>query len=832
MFKYLTSYFWGSSYDEQCLNDAYAVLNKLKNDESGVDDKFSSENFEYSNKGVRKMGIITALKNGCYIIDDIYKFQCNLENLEVGATIYFTVNSRNGIVEVSDVSIADKWGCSTINEKTSCLRTFVCKVNLRNGRQLSIIPGDITINLDEVSSEFVPIVGDWMEVEAKVELDENITDLFGKILQVDVIRPLRPRILRGSVRTWCDDTKTGSIDAIVFFTSDALISGYIPIIGDQVVTEVIESDQGRYVCRSLKVIPEHQQPANNKLLKNCSTVAFEENVEDIFITDNININANRLNEKHTFSLQVTNNSTKDLILLSVALPSSNCQCKIIKPTFLTNLLIKSNETINISCLCIVRSVGITRELILFSFENFKIGRWVVINVKFNFVRDNGDNFKRSHTSSQTYFKLNNKDVIRGQKLSLQPRFTSSRLPDYPVPEKLLAVFYKCTNDEDRHKLIEDLRLIRPCLSLPFTFNIYEDRFHALLHLLEIDDILAMQTYRQDEACLIKNGEFLMLEIENLAERRPSLICGDQIIVKNTRNLDADEYEGVIHKIGAKHIYVKFSPIFHDNYNGERVAVMAISSRTRFRRMHQAIGLAIRNLGKLFLFPSKLLIKNPQINFTIDDNVDVQKLDFVQNELVNTRLIKQQKNTTLKSLNSNENGLTSISNNANNKICNLESLECFRKDFNKNSNENFGETSKPIFKLEWYNKNLNLYQKQAIKNILIGEARPLPYIIFGPPGTGKTVTLVEVILQLIRLIPHSRLLIATPSNSAADLIATRLIDSGVLKPGDLIRLVAHHIVAEDAVPVHLIPFSAVADVARSGTGAQSCDVKDSKLTIGK
>lgn len=44
---------------------------------------------------------------------------------------------------------------------------------------------------------------------------------------------------------------------------------------------------------------------------------------------------------------------------------------------------------------------------------------------------------------------------------------------------------------------------------------------------------------------------------------------------------------------------------------------------------------------------------------------------------------------------------------------------------------------------------NPEQVQAVKNIVTGSSRPAPYLIFGPPGTGKTVTVVEAIKQVKR-----------------------------------------------------------------------------------
>ncbi len=106
---------------------------------------------------------------------------------------------------------------------------------------------------------------------------------------------------------------------------------------------------------------------------------------------------------------------------------------------------------------------------------------------------------------------------------------------------------------------------------------------------------------------------------------------------------------------------------------------------------------------------------------------------------------------------------------------------------------------PQQKHGFFNEKLNPRQRSAVLRILSGQSRPTPYILFGPPGTGKTVTLVEAILQVFHHIPSSRIISCAPSNSAADLITQRLQESGLVKQGDLVRLNAFSR-DEGAVPV--------------------------------
>ncbi|KAL3923501.1 MAG: hypothetical protein SGPRY_004197, partial [Prymnesium sp.] len=67
---------------------------------------------------------------------------------------------------------------------------------------------------------------------------------------------------------------------------------------------------------------------------------------------------------------------------------------------------------------------------------------------------------------------------------------------------------------------------------------------------------------------------------------------------------------------------------------------------------------------------------------------------------------------------------------------------------------------------------NERQREAVCRILEGEGREVPYIIFGPPGTGKTTTVVEAIIQCSRITGFN-ILVCAPTNTAADQLCSRL-----------------------------------------------------------
>lgn len=159
-----------------------------------------------------------------------------------------------------------------------------------------------------------------------------------------------------------------------------------------------------------------------------------------------------------------------------------------------------------------------------------------------------------------------------------------------------------------------------------------------------------------------------------------------------------QYEGIIYKILADEIWLKFDPEFHNICGNWNYSVTFLTNRAQERAQHEVINLLLQEnrLGKSFLFPI-----NPDIDYQIP------KL-----------------------------AVTSLGD---------------KIDYSK------GKKTIPIVidKIRWFNVKLNSQQKSAVVNILKGEARLMPYIIYGPPGTGKTMTLTEAVIQVYKHLPNSK-----------------------------------------------------------------------------
>lgn len=119
---------------------------------------------------------------------------------------------------------------------------------------------------------------------------------------------------------------------------------------------------------------------------------------------------------------------------------------------------------------------------------------------------------------------------------------------------------------------------------------------------------------------------------------------------------------------------------------------------------------------------------------------------------------------------------------------------------------------------WFNPHLNRRQRAAVAAAAAGAYAPSPYLIFGPPGTGKTATVVEAAVQVrvarcsspvtmltvstdqtlstvassqILRDPFARVLLLAPSNTAADELALRLMGPGAGQPrSSLLRVNAY------------------------------------------
>ncbi len=107
---------------------------------------------------------------------------------------------------------------------------------------------------------------------------------------------------------------------------------------------------------------------------------------------------------------------------------------------------------------------------------------------------------------------------------------------------------------------------------------------------------------------------------------------------------------------------------------------------------------------------------------------------------------------------------------------LGSLEFFEKGYSLYPEDIIlgnGKPKKCEEEVEFFNENLNQFQREAVRRAVCSEEL---FLIHGPPGTGKTTTLIETIMQHIK--KGLRVLATADSNTAVDNIVEGLIKRGV------------------------------------------------------
>uniref|UniRef100_T1DQJ2 RNA helicase n=1 Tax=Anopheles aquasalis TaxID=42839 RepID=T1DQJ2_ANOAQ len=649
----------------------------------------------------------------------------------------------------------------------------------------------IEVERDKARITFVPEVGDFVTLTCVVQIDSEFVDLKGEVLEVTVIEPSRLIPGRGTVQVITDSG--GEIQAMneFYFFEMALFEAnatYRPQVGDTVQFEAVENDLVGKRCISVK-LQQSQQPPQQKQpeqqqqqpsqqqrqLQSSQQQNHQRNgrengtsndlYEDKFgirIIGDFDVTFTNVQETAVRVVTIRNESDKRHKIMKLFLPKTTTQLRLLEPQAHSQTFLFPNETAQYRFEITSNLYGRSRETCTWNFGGgFKIARSFIIR-----TGEDGDGSVEQNPSQmvsgrESYFKrklaaLNQfrtrERYIGGRRLCKTPNFVAHKIGTYEMPNDLFELIASSETDD---LVLEQLSAPPYRFDEPLTPLNYRHLFHTALFLEEIHQCIQFRRYDQERVQFVPQDKYLALLMAGISESRPSVIPGDMVFAIANWREDAAKFQGIIHKVLADRVLLLFDNIFHQSYNGESYRVYFEFSRGQQRKLHHALDMVSKTLGMDYLFPERITPTEPL-------------LDVVLNE--------------------------------------QEEMVCCNSQEQGDGNDNDDKERK----LPWFNQRLNIYQKRAIVNVLRGEVRPLPYVIFGPPGSGKTLTSIELILQLVANVPHSRIVVATPSNSAAYLITERLAQSRLL-PGEFVRLVSMSQVEQENIPPALAQYCATVSI---------------------
>ncbi|XP_074083326.1 RNA helicase Mov10l1 isoform X1 [Macrotis lagotis] len=790
-------------------------------------------------------GVVTRYCSDYGMIDDLVCFTSDAVTssvpLNIGQEVTAIVEEdkiSKGLKAIRVEAVSDKWEddsknyCELPDSSTKIL--IGCITSLVE--DAGYINQTTYFSMQDVCEGFEPCKGDWVQAEYFIKPATWNSEAIS-------VKPLRyKRVDQVCISSLCG--RNGVIDDSIFFTLDSLRlpEGYKPRKSDVVNVVVVESNQSCYIWRALCMAPVEREThiinevgidetCGTELLKNkgglevtkmtnfgtlkegesknmviwienkgdvphclvsCRLAGWEKSKQFRFQMPDTDqsypvvtssISSAQVKESCSENSSTPSHCTRDLVSQSLDSSfvdsSERAPDQVIiapdEPTSTGPNEQKENNTLEkldigsehsgqvpippgkktfIVIVCDARNPGRCMDLLLLCFSDFIIGRYIEVNVvseeELLIAVTEPFSWKKSRTT-QVLTSPKTTVVVTTQKRNLR-RQLPSFLPQYPIPDRLK----RCVEQQ------LDILTFQPLLAELLNMSNYKDKFATLLWLEEIHAELEIREFYMSGVILKKNGNYLVLEVPGLAESRPSLYAGDKVILKSQDyNEHVIEYIGYVTEIHEEDVTLKLNPEFEEAYNFEPMDVEFTFNRTTSRRCHFAVEQAI-HLGEKVLFPESIILQSPQVSGTwnyLHDTNDEQSLKQGNK----TKKKPKDHMTKKRSTNSIHDVVTFASQTVN------------------------GVQASKSKENEFFNPVLNEKQKLAVRRILSGDCRPIPYILFGPPGTGKTVTIIEAVLQIHSSLPDSRILVCAPSNSATDLVCMRLHESKVLSPGAMVRV---------------------------------------------
>ncbi|CAK1540160.1 unnamed protein product [Leptosia nina] len=209
-----------------------------------------------------KSGVITLCGEDYILIDGVtyYDTTSCLHNLNINDKILYLAYTDNNdklrVVRILE-NQGQCWGDEEwLDEKSFNVvhHLFVGQVEYRKERYVHIKGGDLKFSLDDVEGSFIPIEGDWLEMKCTVQQNhEKLMDItMNEILEVLSFGPVRRKMKTAVVTDWSGSH--GILDRQIYYNTSTCVDTVMPHVGAKVMVEAIESDQGKYSWRAIKLI--------------------------------------------------------------------------------------------------------------------------------------------------------------------------------------------------------------------------------------------------------------------------------------------------------------------------------------------------------------------------------------------------------------------------------------------------------------------------------------------------------------------------------------------------------------------------------------------------